>query len=648
MSTVALVVARRPVRACTGIVAAFLFIAACNPACAFTADSADDVCPSDADPCNVTSSVDIVNGSILDFGTRSVNVSGGGQFNVGSGFGTILCGPFNASTRRPAINASGRDSDGRSSGGAVRIHARRSCSIGNPKQPCIKDRDCQRGNCGVRRCVEQAARSCTSDDSCNLGACRPFPGQDRCTNDRSQVCDNDADCDVGPCSAQLTCSSISYSTVLICSTNTDCDLGSCSVGSASISMGGRIVGGAKDGDAWIDLHAADSIVISKPVYLGSHAPDGIGGDLELEAVAGSVTIAGRIRAPGRHGAEGGSVWVKAGEDAIVAADINVQGGGEVQIDAAHDIAIDADIRADGLHENFDGGHLAFESGRDLVIGGAPSSDRILFSTNGHTDNYGSEVDSGDGGRQIFVAGRDLTLDEKVRLRGIGPPPVGDGGSMFLGASRDLVVDGDIAANGRGFYGGGGSLVLDAGGALSVGSDSAIDLTGPYFGGHLEIESTGDIEFSGACDTSSPNGKIGQGGDSSIHSDGDVTIFGTLTNGGGEFGDLNLSACRVTLSESGQIRNRYVSRRNSLLARESMNLLAGSSLIAEGGQNILTYRTPAKPPVTEGVISPAPLLNLDPTLTGCPVCGNAEIDENETCDDGNSVGGDGCNSSCLSE
>jgi cysteine-rich repeat protein len=36
------------------------------------------------------------------------------------------------------------------------------------------------------------------------------------------------------------------------------------------------------------------------------------------------------------------------------------------------------------------------------------------------------------------------------------------------------------------------------------------------------------------------------------------------------------------------------------------------------------------------------------LTGCPVCGNSEIDATETCDDGNTANGDGCNSSCQNE
>lgn len=56
-----------------------------------------DVCPADADPCNVTSIIDVTDNATLDFGARAVNVTGAGQFNFGAGSGTIACGDFTAS-----------------------------------------------------------------------------------------------------------------------------------------------------------------------------------------------------------------------------------------------------------------------------------------------------------------------------------------------------------------------------------------------------------------------------------------------------------------------------------------------------------------------------------------------------------------------
>jgi len=50
----------------------------------------------------------------------------------------------------------------------------------------------------------------------------------------------------------------------------------------------------------------------------------------------------------------------------------------------------------------------------------------------------------------------------------------------------------------------------------------------------------------------------------------------------------------------------------------------------------------------GDVSPAPQFFLDASLIGCPVCCNSEIDQGETCDDGNLTDGDGCSSGCQSE
>ncbi|TFH24079.1 MAG: hypothetical protein E4H03_04575 [Myxococcales bacterium] len=63
---------------------------------------------------------------------------------------------------------------------------------------------------------------------------------------------------------------------------------------------------------------------------------------------------------------------------------------------------------------------------------------------------------------------------------------------------------------------------------------------------------------------------------------------------------------------------------------------------------IRYRDPNKVPVLEGDLAPAPLLIVDPSLTGCPVCGNTEIDQGESCDDGNTTSGDGCRDDCQAE
>jgi cysteine-rich repeat protein len=82
----------------------------------------------------------------------------------------------------------------------------------------------------------------------------------------------------------------------------------------------------------------------------------------------------------------------------------------------------------------------------------------------------------------------------------------------------------------------------------------------------------------------------------------------------------------------------------------MTAAPGSKLLADsvGGRTLITYRDQFKPPVLQGTMTPAPLLDTNPSLSGCPVCGNLEIDAGESCDDGNQTSGDGCRADCQDE
>jgi hypothetical protein len=58
-----------------------------NAIAAIIADSANDICGPTADPCHITQAVTVIPGSLLDFGTRAVQVSGNGVIDVGAGTG---------------------------------------------------------------------------------------------------------------------------------------------------------------------------------------------------------------------------------------------------------------------------------------------------------------------------------------------------------------------------------------------------------------------------------------------------------------------------------------------------------------------------------------------------------------------------------
>jgi cysteine-rich repeat protein len=88
--------------------------------------------------------------------------------------------------------------------------------------------------------------------------------------------------------------------------------------------------------------------------------------------------------------------------------------------------------------------------------------------------------------------------------------------------------------------------------------------------------------------------------------------------------------------------------SAFVGREHIHQATGSRILTGSGTNQFTYRDPAKPPLLSGVVSPAPALIVDMGLVGCPVCGNDEVDQGETCDDGNTSSGDGCSDLCQTE
>ncbi len=110
-----------------------------------TASTATDVCAATADPCVVTTLVNIVSGSVLDFGTRAVSLQSSGQLSFGNGAATVLCGDFTAqSWSYPRIIVRAVEGEGYKGGDAL-IVSRGSCSS-DSTIPCLGDEDCGAGD----------------------------------------------------------------------------------------------------------------------------------------------------------------------------------------------------------------------------------------------------------------------------------------------------------------------------------------------------------------------------------------------------------------------------------------------------------------------------------------------------------------------
>lgn len=608
------------------------------------ATTANDICPSNANPCNVTSVFDITPNAVLDFGTRSVNVSGAGEFNFGTGSGRIACGNFTATTTGPFLNAVGPGGGGTQSG-AVLLLARRRCSSSNPQVACLNDGECEIGPCGVRRCSLRSTKTCLGDTDCQLGTCNALR---RCSGATSLVrCTTNADCDYGSCPAQLTCTGRGDSP-LNCASNSDCSFGSCNVGTASANLNGSIAG-SSDGPATIVIRAADSVTISKPINLNGTTLESDGGSLSVDARAGSITISSKINATGGGLSSGGSVEMNAETDIVINDDISVIGGdfdgGSIDLVSGRDITIGRSLLANSVLGAGFGGDITMYAGRDFSFSGVSPSNRSTIENSGHTDAFNS---AGDGGALEIYAQRNLTLDANTRLIGTGSAPDATGSDMLVGSGAGLEMQGTVSAKSVGINGSGGYIEITAeGGAANFGGSAAFDVTGGSGGGGaLEIYSlSGDLGFDGYADVSGGNG--GGGGNAYLNARQGANVSGSLFVGGGSGGDLEVNACGLTLQAGASLDNAGGS--NALVAHDTMTLLAGSTMTAApGGTNLLRYRNPARPPLVQGTVSPAPTLVVDPLLSDCPLCGNRAIDPGESCDDGNAVDGDGCNADCQNE
>jgi cysteine-rich repeat protein len=618
------------------LVAAVVLLATSRPAAAVVADSSDDVCT--GDPCTVSEEIEVVDGSTLDFGDRAVIVESSGRFEFGNGSATILCGSFQSEGSKSIVSA-GRIEEFSGEKARIVIRAQRQCSGASPLG-CIDLDDCGTGTCSVRRCAGKSTQTCTTDSECDLGPC----SFSACVGDAGQFCQTNADCSFGPCPAGLACSNRPDDPVA-CTEDGDCDLGTCTLGSeASITMDGGIRAGA-DIPGSIVLEAADSISVSGKVDVAGKTPESDGGAFSLYAATGDVTLSSRIRMQGGAYGRGGNLAIESGRDVSITKGISLDGGlfdgGRLDLLAARDTSITGSLSSNGKAFFGSGGQLVIDTGRDLRLG-AGRGVRIQLS------GSGAEGDGGSGGYIELVAGGNVIVAPKVRVVSNGGAPNGSGGGVGIDAAGDVVFDGEINASVPGHDGRAGSLFSSSGGTTTFGSSSKITFTGANNAGGLNVESTGNLVFAGSARLTSPTGYTG---DIELRSSADATITGSIrTTGYRGSLPLVLEACRIELTETAVVDNDAFEARSRLRARESMRLVAGSSLTSDpmDGTNTLEYRTPAKPPILAGTVSPAPILVLNEALPGCPVCGNSEIDQGETCDDGNEDAGDGCDASCQTE
>lgn len=678
-----------------GNVHAWLFAATLlSPSLAGAIDSADDICGPAVNPCNITTSFTIDDGAILDFGTRTVQILAGGRLDTGSGAATIKCGKFVSETgTTTGLKVRGPSGFGTIDGGNLSLQVTRRCSA-NASTACIRDGDCDFGTCTSSVCSLDTARLCLDDTSCDLGNC----GATVCSKDFDRLCSGDPECDVGPCDlvtrrcvqdASVVCFSnlqcnfgpcalgdprCEADLTTSCSNNADCDLGSCnvnvctepasnvyrtcdtdndcqdgvcSVGDGSVRLNGKTDAyGAEPGS--ISVRAAGNVDVLQDITFYATVREFDGGFLELESGSGAINVVGQLKGAGSGLSQGGEVDFVAATDVTLSGQVDVTGGdfdgGFVEFLAGRDVLINNNILASSISGAGLGGEIDASADRDIII--APG---MQLLTNGHTsaENFG-----GDGGPQSYYAGRNVSVGNAALIQADGALPDGFGEDVYFKSDGDTTLAASISARGRGSQGAGGSIATDVGGVLQTTSASIFNVTGGASGGGaVELYAIGNIAHAGLIDGRATNN--GTPDSVLLVSDTDLAMTGDVLLNGGPSGTargaIDLEACRINLNSGTLLSNLGGAGTTTLVGHERINVNSGASIVnATNGVNLARYRDAAKPPTILGSVSPAFETEVVPSLTGCPICGNLEIEGGESCDDGNKVSGDGCSAECQDE
>ncbi len=560
-------------------------------------ESADEVCSPAANPCIVSSGVEVDADFPLDFGLRTVRVVEPGRF---VGTLDLSCGRFE--------------------------------SVGLPTWTWMEIPGDEQGPVTV-----------TANRSCSLNA--------------ALACQSDAVC-------------------------ADAGAGTCSGGDGGIATQGRLRGNAPT----VTLRAAGNIDLEGDLDVSSDPPAEYGGTVYVESVFGDVESAGFIDASGgilesyygNGPAYGGSVTIRADNDATLRGQIAATGGyASIEITSGRDTLVAAGILTQGRQgADSTGGIIDLHADRNLqVIGEQGLVAPVLDISGGSREvqgyyGYGGGAYAGAGGYAFLTAGGDVTVGNGVELMGDSGMSIGIvddlpiSGDWYFESGEDLSFDATLSNRAWGQYGfanHGVSLYGDS--SVRVGRRGTVATAGAYAGtigvigasvrveGRLNARARKIKTFGYDGYKPPPHGT----GGNVWFSAGDVALKGKVMTGGPTApGELSVQACRLRMESGGKLDSGWGKQLDgaygvSITVAESMTMDRGSGIRAkEGATNRITYRDAAKPPTLNGAIKPAALLTVDPLLSGCPVCGNSEIDQGETCDDGNAVGGDGCDSSCLVE
>lgn len=410
---------------------------------AIIADSASDICGATIDPCNITQTVTVVSGSTLDFGTRTVQVSGSGLIDVGAGDAQIRAG-------RMTVQVSGTGlklSDG-AFGGFLTIESYRVCSLN-----------------GAVRCLSDATCADAGAGTCSVGS--------------------------GEVDLQAkTVGSAEFPGALFVRAGGDVRIGQ------RIQVNGNTL--ASDGGT-VDVDARGSVFVDGPIEANSGG-DGTGGEVVLRART-DLFVRSTVDAQGGD-FDGGSIELRAGRDVLVTAGVSADSssgagfGGSLSVSAGRNIEVTGGTATsnllmtteghtgydDAVAEAGDGGFQYYTAGSSISIG-----QYVRFRANG-------AIPDGAADDITIRADGPLTIQGVIEARARGT--LGEGGLVDITGGDTVTLASSSILDARGGEYGGGELSITARGDLT--SAGALDVSGSSggLGGLLELAAERALILSG--------------------------------------------------------------------------------------------------------------------------------------------------------
>ena len=388
-----------------------------------------------------------------------------------------------------------------------------------------------------------------------------------------------------------------------CTSDLNCAAGTCSVGDGSVLFEGAYRSNGVPGRS-LRIFAAGPAALVGLFDVSSESIRGHGPDFFVTAGDGDLRVTGTIRANFGDSATEGEIELSAARDLHVDATItkNSMGGynvsgGTIELRAGNDAIVKGRVEAQSRARSGDGGDVDIRAGRDLHVDDA----RVRSDAGGPYQDDGA----GEGGTQRYIAGRNLQLGRNLRARSNGGGAYGFGGIIEATAGANLVFAGRAETNGNDTAAHGGEIRLGAETDLDVQPTARLIARGtrlnPY--GLVEIQAGGDLRFDGRIVAHSFE----------IAGAASVDVAGGARTSRAYY--CRVDACSATIRSGAKLS----CDENDLEIRVEQGLTVEeqSSLTArQGGAVVLAVPAAATPIVLEGHVAPDPQIVEDATLALC--------------------------------